>query len=141
MLAKALKILAWSVSGIVLLLLAGAAFVYIATWRILDREHDVPFGITAKTSVAPDTAECRRLAVLVGCLEGCHGKTGEGLVLEEKGVFRLGAPTLPNVLREYSDLELTRLLRCGVKRDGRTALLMPAGSFYPRRAVGVSRYC
>jgi cytochrome c553 len=131
MLVKALKILGWTAAGIVLLVLAGVASIYIATWRKLDRKHNVPLGTVAKASVAPDTAEGRRLAILVGCLEGCHGKAGGGMLLEQKGVFRLGAPALHNVLREYSDPELVRLLRYGVKRDGRTALLMPAGSFYP----------
>ena len=135
--AKILKVLGWSTAALLSVVLLVIAIIYIASARILSRQHDVPLGAVQLFAV-PDTAEGRRLAILVGCLEGCHGKTGEGLVLEEKGIFRLGAPTLHNVLREYSDPELVRLLRFGVKRDGRTAILMPSGTFYPLSDADIS---
>ena len=49
----------------------------------------------------------------------------------EPGIHRITAPSLTEVLPTYTDGELVRLLRYGVRRDGTTALLMPADTFYP----------
>lgn len=68
---------------------------------------------------------------MLGCWEGCHGKTGQGLLLQMPGNQRIFAPALSQVLPEYSDGQLLRLLRYGVREDGTTAMMMPADTFYP----------
>jgi cytochrome c553 len=117
----------------VVLLAAGAlaaASLYAASeWR-LRRRHDVPLARFAAPPGA-DSVEGRRLAILVGCLEGCHGREGEGGTMKVPGIVRATAPTLSAVLPQYGDAELVRLVRFGVKRDGTTALGMPSATFYP----------
>lgn len=54
------------------------------------------------------------MARIIGCLEGCHGRAGEGGYEEIEGIVRHVAPTLPAVLAEYTDAELVRLVRYGV---------------------------
>jgi cytochrome c553 len=78
-----------------------------------------------------DDVEARRQAVLIGCYAGCHGPTGQGLTMVEAGIHRITAPSLTEVLPTYTDGELVRLLRYGVRRDGTTALMMPADTFFP----------
>ena len=46
-------------------------------------------------------------------------------------VFRAEAPALGAVLPSYSDAELARLVRFGVRRDGTSAVGMPASTFFP----------
>jgi mono/diheme cytochrome c family protein len=120
--------LAVVLGGLAVLLLA---IVYTGSEWILRRHHEVAASAIAATSSPADLEEGRRLAVIVGCWEGCHGPRGEGGFEEAPGIFRITAPALSDVLPQYSDPELVRLIRLGVKRDGKTALGMPSRTFYP----------
>lgn len=83
--------------------------------------------------VPTDTAsivEGERLAWLHGC-HGCHGDSLQGKVfLDEPRVLRLTPPNLTQVVREYSDAEMARVLRHGIKRDGTAAFAMPSAGYY-----------
>jgi cytochrome c553 len=113
--------------------------VYAASSTILRRKHEVPLVAAPPRGGTAEVPEGRRLAVLLGCLEGCHGRQGEGTVLVEPGLFRIGTPNLGRVVPEYSDAELVRLLRFGVRRDGTSPLLMPAGTFFPLADADLAR--
>jgi cytochrome c553 len=71
------------------------------------------------------------MARVVGCWAGCHGERGEGGADTIDGIHRNTAPTLSAVLPTYDDAELARLVRYGVKRDGRSAVGMNAGVLWP----------
>jgi mono/diheme cytochrome c family protein len=112
-----------------------AAVLVVSEWR-LRREFDIPLvpltaSAAAIASAAPDLVEGERLSRIIGCWSGCHGPEGQGGEEQLDGVFRITAPTLSQVLPAYSNEELVRLIRHGVKRDGRTALGMPAYTFWP----------
>jgi mono/diheme cytochrome c family protein len=117
--------------GLGLVVFAATAWIYGASQWILVRGREAPLGAITLPVAADALAEGRRFAVLIGCLEGCHGPTGEGGEESVEGVFAATAPTLSAVLPDYGDPELVRLIRYGVKRDGRTAVGMPAATFYP----------
>jgi len=106
--------------------------VYIASEWTLRRQRDVPLpDFHALVSPAPaDLAEGERLAVIVGCWAGCHGGKGQGGSDDLAGWYSATAPTLSDVLPSYTDAELVRLIRFGVKRDGTTAIGMTSGTFY-----------
>lgn len=70
------------------------------------------------------------MAKIVGCWAGCHGPRGEGGYEHIEGVVKHTAPTLSQVMPLYTDEELVRLVRYGVKRDGRTALGMISYTFW-----------
>ncbi len=120
---------------IVLGLLAVAVISSSAIWGVaewlLRRKHAVPVQSLPTQGTMVDPVEGRRMAILVGCLEGCHGREGEGGSEGAPGIFNASAPPLPSVLPLYSDAQLVRLVRFGVKRDGRAALGMPSATFYP----------
>ncbi len=105
------------------------AYVVASSEWLLRRRHDAPLERLPPVASA-DLAEGERLAVIVGCWAGCHGLRGEGDVLEGSGAFRVTAPTLSSVLTDYTDEELVRLIRYGVKRDGRAAIGMVPRTFY-----------
>ena len=113
----------------VLLVLAG---VYAASEWVLHRHHDAPLAPfrSLATVSADDLAEGERMAVIVGCWKGCHGAKGQGGSDDIDGWYELTAPTLSDVLPRYSDPELVRLVRFGLKRDGTTAIGMISGTFY-----------
>jgi mono/diheme cytochrome c family protein len=116
-----------ALSAVAVLAVAG---IYAASEWMLRRTHDAPLASIPTAVSAADLQEGRRLAAIVGCWAGCHGMTGEGDTLEAPGIFRVTAPTLSEVLPRYGDAELVRLIRYGVKRDGRPALGMPSATFY-----------
>ncbi len=100
----------------------------------LGKIHEVPLpAIVASTDPAV-IARGRHLAEAVaGCIgSDCHGSDGSGGKVMKMGP--LGTLSGPNitgggVLAVYSDGEIARLIRSGVKKDGRSAVFMPAQDF------------
>ena len=114
------------------LLVGGAIlFVFARSEWLLRRTRTEPLAPFVSLPAHADSSEGRRLAVLVGCLQGCHGPAGEGGREEAEGIFVATAPALSSALSDYSDSELARLVRFGVKRDGKSAVGMPSGTFAP----------
>lgn len=106
-----------------------AAAVYgISEWR-LRRHYDAPL-VPLRSAGAPDLVEGERMARIVGCLSGCHGPNGEGGHEHIDGIVRHTAPTLSQVLPRYSDEQLVRLIRYGLKNDGTSALGMISYTFW-----------
>src|SRR5690349_14994252 len=76
-------------------MLAGTGFgaVYgISEWKML-RPNEAPI-VPLRATTAPDLAEGERMARIVGCWDGCHGRTGQGGHEEIRGIIRNTAPTL-----------------------------------------------
>jgi cytochrome c553 len=71
--------------------------------------------------------EAERRAKTMMCL-GCHGEAGK-ILFEDKLLGRLVTPNLTKVIPEYTDSELERLIRRGIKKDGTAALAMPAATY------------
>lgn len=129
--ARMLRFLTRTLATLVALGAIGLGCVYgISEW-MLRRTYDIPLQPIPTAGSPTDLAEGRRMAVIVGCWAGCHGGHGEGGTDGAPGIFSATAPTLSDVLPGYSDAELVRLIRYGVKRDGRTAIGMISGTFYP----------
>lgn len=104
------------------------AVLAISEWK-LRRSYDVPL-TPLRTAASPDLAEGERMARIVGCWNGCHGQWGEGGEEKIAGILRQTAPTLSEVLPLYTDEELVRLIRYGVRRDGRSAVGMISYTFW-----------
>ena len=118
------------VTGIVFAL-AGIAVVYAVSEYRLRREYDLPVANLALPVAQPDLELGRRRARSLGCYDGCHGPGGRGDIWNEDPWFSVHTtPNLTEVLPAYSDGELARLLRRGIRRDGTTAVDMPSAMFY-----------
>jgi cytochrome c553 len=119
-----------SVVGIVATLaLVFVASVYaVSEWKMRSL-YEAPLELLAGASV-PDPVEGKRMAMIVGCWAGCHGMRGEGGKATIEGIITHTAPTLSALIPYYSDAELVRLIRYGVKRDGRSAIGMTSFVFW-----------
>jgi cytochrome c553 len=128
------RVLKWvgvGLGGIVAVVVLAAFCVYVLSEREIRRQYsDVPLTNIVVPHDAESIAKGRRLATIYGCFNSCHGDRMQGLKLfDEPGIARINAPNLTRVVREYTDAELERLLRHGVKRDGTSTWLMPSPMF------------
>ena len=106
------------------------SYVYgVSEWK-MRRTHQAPL-MPPRAQAAPDLVEGKRMAEIIGCWAGCHGKQGEGGTSSIKGIHQSTAPTLSQVLPDYSDGELVRLIRYGVMRNGKSAIGMSSHTFWP----------
>jgi mono/diheme cytochrome c family protein len=123
-----------------LVLLAGAAL-YGASERVLRRRYAVPAHAVVLPTDSASIAEGRRLALLRGCYQGCHGQEGlEGRVFfDDLWVARLNAPNLTQAVRRYSDAELEGIIRHGVRPDGRSVFVMSSEAFAPLSDADLGR--
>jgi mono/diheme cytochrome c family protein len=128
---RVLKGAGYAVAVLVVLFATAAAGIYTASERALHRTYATPVEWAGAWPVEEeDLEEGRRLATLRGCYGGCHGTTVEGsLFFDEPRIARLAAPNLSLAVREYSDAELERVIRRGVRRDGRSVFAMPSPMF------------
>lgn len=94
--------------------------------------YDVPpMAVTASKDPAVIARGEHLSKSLAGCsLHDCHGPDlGGGRVIEMGPVMTLAAPNITHVLPAYSDGELARLVRHGLKNDGRSVVFMPVMDF------------
>lgn len=113
------------------LALAALTYAYVASTRIIGRIYEVPLTDFVETQDSAVLADGARLASLWGCLAGCHGEDGGGnAMFSQPLVGAIKAPNITTILPDYTDAELERLIRRGVKRDGRSVFVMPSRFLY-----------
>ncbi|MEZ0243457.1 MAG: cytochrome c [Sphingomonas sp.] len=120
------KRIALAVVGIVVL---GLAVVYGASEWMIRAKHDVALTPIAIPTDAASIEEGGRLAKIYGC-RGCHGPNSEGRVWDSPPWFvaSITAPGIARRIADYTDPELLRLIRHGVKRDGTSLFVMPTAA-------------
>lgn len=127
---KVLKWLGFVVAGLVVIVCVGVVYVYFASERALNREHEsiaesfapMPLDAAAKNI---EVVEGQRLARIVGCTH-CHGETLTGLPIDIPPLARFIAPNVTTSAPAYSDAELATLIRRGIRRDGKGTVFMPS---------------
>jgi cytochrome c553 len=110
------------------LLILGCVYA-VSEWK-MRRSYDAPL-VPLRAVDPADPVAGMHMAKVVGCWAGCHGKVGEGGFEEIEGIHKSAAPTLSQVLPQYSDEELVRLIRYGVKRDGGSSIGMISYATWP----------
>jgi cytochrome c553 len=112
-------------AGIVLVL---TAVVYGGSEWIIRQSHAVPLAHIAIPKDAASIAEGGRLATIEGCT-GCHGPNGGGLVWSKDLLGgTIAPPAIARKIASYSDDELVRLIRHGVRKDGSALFIMSTGA-------------
>lgn len=107
------------------------ASIFVASEPQLRKTYEVVGRAVVVPTDAESIAEGRRLATIRGCNDGCHGKgVAGGDLWDEPWVARMVAPDLTRVAASHSDAELERVIRKGVRKDGRTTWGMPSPMFY-----------
>lgn len=108
---------------VLLLVTAALATVEIAAGQIIAKRYVAEERAFA-VPVSANVAEGERIARSRGCYDGCHGKGAGG-----QQMMGLVAANLTRKAREYSDTDLERVIRQGVRPDGTSVFLMSSDSF------------
>jgi len=105
--------------------LAGAWWLNRQVQLALARRYDVPLTHVTVPTDSASVAEGERFAWFHGC-HSCHDAQLQGKVfLDDPRIMRVVTANIPEVIATYSDAELARLIRHGVRRDGTGVLAMP----------------
>jgi mono/diheme cytochrome c family protein len=128
------------VLGVVVLapILGGAGFVGVnvsAYGSSMSKVYDVPAPAIQRATDDAAIARGKHLAESIGgCIE-CHGADMGGKSMDDMGP--IGQPQPPNLTtgkggvgNDYSDEELARAIRHGIRKDGTSTLFMPSMDFY-----------
>ncbi len=127
---RVLKVLRYIGGGLVGLALIAIIAIYVVSEMKLRRTYATPLRSFSASTDSASVTEGARLARIRGCFGGCHGTGLEGKIFyHERGVALIWAPNLTQVVREYSDSELERVIRHGVRRNGRSVFAMPSDMF------------
>jgi mono/diheme cytochrome c family protein len=124
------KPVVWTLEALALVVVLAGVIVGWLGGRPLSRTWDVEVAPIAIPKDSTSIAEGARLARIEGC-RACHddGLTGGFAFADDLLLGRVVTANLTRVLPAYSDLELVRLLRYGVRRDGTSAVVMPSEMF------------
>lgn len=124
----ALRWLGYLAAGVLVLALLAAAWVWIASSRVIAREHEARPERLARPATL-DLAEAERRTRTLGCLS-CHreGLTG-GPFVEDPKVARLHAPNIPVLAARATDQQLAQAIRQGIGYDGRALFIMPSEAY------------
>jgi mono/diheme cytochrome c family protein len=116
--------------SVTLLLIVASAVIYLLSERILRRTYAEPQVDIAVPRDSQSIIEGRRLSMVRGCSGDCHGMEIEGGVfIDNVLVARLVAPNLTVAVRKYSNVDLARIIRRGVRPDGSSVIGMPSEMF------------
>lgn len=126
---RLLRWLSVACGSVVFLALCAGAYLFIASQRVVARTYDVPLGSFNAPSDRTAAAKGKRLAAVYGC-NNCHGDDLTGTDMFDKpNIVHITAPNLTQVVKDYTDAEFERLVRHGVKHDGRSTWIMPSAMF------------
>ena len=96
----------------------------------LRRRYDVAATPIAIPTDSATLARGKHVAVTRGC-DNCHGQNLEGKVLFDQPMLaRIVPPNLTEIVRRYSDAELARAIRHGVRQNGTSVAVMPSSMLY-----------
>jgi cytochrome c553 len=110
--------------------LVAYAVLYVLSERVLRRDYEVPKVVISIPTDPASIVEGRRLATILGCFGGCHGRQAEGMVMfDEPMIGRVVAPNLTAAVRKYSNADLAVIIRNGVRPGGRSTIVMPSEAF------------
>jgi len=121
------------VGGIVALALLAAGWIYVSAEMKLSQTYTIP----AENVTIPTDAESLKrgeyiMATMGGCRD-CHGANlaGQLFIPDPVGpIYTANITSGKGGIGGMSDADLVRALRHGVRRDGKSVIVMPAEDFY-----------
>ncbi|MGB9428590.1 MAG: cytochrome c [Gammaproteobacteria bacterium] len=116
--------------SLVLLVVLAVVVLYAVSRHQFLRTYSAPQVTLTIPHDPASIANGKFIAVTRGC-SGCHNGQLQGQVLDDDPwIGRLVTPNITQVIQHYSDAQLARLLRYGVRPDGTSVLIMPSSMFY-----------
>lgn len=122
----------FAVGGVVGLIVVAAAGLYASSSMKTSKTYDVPL---VEVAIPADSASIERgkhLATAIGKCIDCHSDDfGGSVFIDDPGLGRLIASNLTRggVGKDYTDAEMVRAIRRGVKRDNTGARIMPSEDY------------
>ena len=111
--------------GLIAVIVLAVVILYAGSEWTIRRARDVALTPITVPHDPPSIAEGARLAKITGCRD-CHGKNGGGEVLVSNPMLgTIAPPALARATAGYSDAELARAIRHGVRKDGSALFVMP----------------
>jgi mono/diheme cytochrome c family protein len=131
------EILKWAgrlLAAVLVLVLIGAGVVYAASERKLRRTYDTAVDSVNVPTDAASIARGEHLVRYIVDCTLCHGEDLGGAVFSSSPA--IGTMAGPNLTRgkggvgaDYGDMDYVRAIRRGVRRDGRSMIVMPSEVF------------
>jgi cytochrome c553 len=123
---------------IILILLAGYAFIYFSVESRFKKDYQVNIQPLAIPSDSGSISLGAHVAAIKGCND-CHGKDfGGNIVIDDPGLGLVAAPNITSgkgglISRHgsYTDEDYIRAIRHGVGKNGKTLRLMPSYEYNP----------
>lgn len=124
------RILKWIGLTILSIAIVLALVIYVGSEYRVRQTFDIPATAIAIPTDSASLARGRHIFETRGC-EGCHGLgLGGKVFFDEPMIARVVAPNVVRAIRGYGDPDLARLLRHGVRPNGRGVAVMPSAMFY-----------
>lgn len=124
------RFLKWTAIVLCSVVVVALAVIYGVSEYRLRQTFDVASASIQIPTDSLSLANGRHIFETRGCT-GCHGAGLAGKVFfDEPFLVRLVAPNVPDAIKGYTEQDLVRLLRHGVRPNGRGVLVMPSSMFY-----------
>ena len=124
------RILKWTGITIVSIVAVLLIIIYAGSEYRLRQKFDIAASASDVPTDSAGLDRGRHVFETRGC-EGCHGQGLAGQVFfDVPMVARLVAPNVVRAIKAYSNPELARLLRHGVRPNGSGVVVMPSSMFY-----------
>ena len=127
---KLVKYTTFTLLGLVAGFFLLVAYVYVTTVNMFDRRYPVVASPMVAASSVEAIARGKALADRLGCTE-CHKADLRGGMFEDDGLLhgKYYASNLTLKAMKYSDEDIARIVRAGVRPDGRSVIAMPSSGF------------
>jgi len=124
------RFLKWAAVTVVSIVAIALIAIYVGSEVRLRQTFEIAATAVPVPTDSASLARGRHIFLTRGC-EGCHGEGLAGKVFFDQPMLaRLVAPNVVRAIRGYSDADLARLLRHGVRPNGRGVAVMPSSMFY-----------
>ena len=122
-----------------ILIALAIAIVYIWSALIMSKTYNVPLTTIHISSDTATVREGARLIRIEHCRE-CHGEQFTGRAFHHfNNKADLVAPNITPIVSTYSNEELERLIRHGVKKNGKSVFFMPSHMYYELKEESVAK--
>lgn len=134
------KIIKTTAITLVSLIVVALGTLYLWSTIVLNKTYDIPLTEVHIPNDSVSIVEGARLAHIAHCGD-CHGEHLTGAVFPDipPKIATLVAPNLTNVIPTYSNAEIERLLRYGVKKNGHSIYVMPAFMYHELKEESVCK--
>ncbi|HET7117587.1 MAG TPA: cytochrome c [Hanamia sp.] len=134
------KILKTTAVIIVSLIVVTLATIYTWSTILLNKTYSIPITAVHIPNDSASIIEGERLIHIAHCGD-CHGEHFTGAIFPDVDpkIATMVAPNLTHVIPTYSNEEIERLLRYGVKKNGHSIYIMPAFMYHELKEESVSK--